>query len=150
MELWKSIRQRVLRDGVSIRQIQRETGLHHEKIRKILSHSSPPRLACPPRAKPKIGPYPERIAAILEVDRESGLPKKQRHTAKWIFERIRIAAGYNDESYGRLLSRARIVFNHGVRVVGGARGGQHGGTALVQDGGHEAGRTATPPPSGTS
>ena len=29
--------------------------------------------------------------------------------------RICIATGYKDEAYGRLLSRARIVFNHGVR-----------------------------------
>jgi len=89
MELWKSIRQRVLRDGVSIRQIQRETGFHHHTIKKILAHSSPPPFACPERVKPKLGPYLERIAAILAADRESGLPKKQRHTAKRIFERLR-------------------------------------------------------------
>ena len=89
MELWNSIRQRALRDGVSIRQIQRETGLHHRTIKRILAHSSPPPFTCPPRPKPKLGPYLERIAAILAADRESGLPKKQRHTAKRIFERLR-------------------------------------------------------------
>jgi transposase len=36
--------------------------------------------------KPKIGPYLERIAGILESD--MALPKKQRHTAKRVFERI--------------------------------------------------------------
>lgn len=89
MELWTSIRRRVLRDGVSIRQIQRETGLHHQTIKKILAHSSPPPFAKRPREKPKLGPYVERIAAILAAEREEGLPKKQRHTAKRIFERIR-------------------------------------------------------------
>lgn len=91
MERWNSIRQRVLRDGVSIRQIQRETGLHFTTIKKILSHSSPPPFDCPERSKPKIGPYLERIAGILETDRT--MPKKQRHTAKRIFEVIR-EAGY--------------------------------------------------------
>lgn len=91
MEQWNSIRQRVLRDGVSIRQIQRETGLHFKTIKKILSQSSPPPFKSPERERPKIGPYLERIAEILESDR--ALPKKQRHTAKRIFERIR-EAGY--------------------------------------------------------
>ena len=79
MELWKSIRQRVLRDGVSIRQVQRETGLHHQTIKKILAHSSPPPFACPRRERPKLGPYMERISAILAAEREENLPKKQRH-----------------------------------------------------------------------
>jgi len=89
MELWNSIRRRVLREGVSIRQIQRETGLHYGSVKKILANSSPPPFACPAREKTKLGPYLERIAAILVADRESGLPKKQRHRAKRIFERLR-------------------------------------------------------------
>lgn len=89
MEQWNRIRQRVLRDGVSIRQVQRETGLHHDTIKKILSLSSPPGFRCPARDKPKLGGYVERIAAILEADKADGLPAKQRHTAKRIFERLR-------------------------------------------------------------
>jgi transposase len=86
MEKWCDIRQRVLRDGVSIRQIQRETGLHFETIKKVLTHSSPPQFRLPERPKPKIGPYLGRISDILDSDRE--LPRKQRHTAKRIFERL--------------------------------------------------------------
>ena len=40
-----------------------------------------------PRLKPKIGAYLEQIAQIIEEDK--ALPKKQRHTAKRIYERIR-------------------------------------------------------------
>jgi len=40
-----------------------------------------------PRPKPKICPYLERIAQIIEQDKF--LPKKQRHTAKRIYERTR-------------------------------------------------------------
>lgn len=89
MEQWKRVRERVLRDGESIREVQRDTGLHFNTVKKMLAHSSPPSFACPPREKPKLGPYVERIAAILASDVESGLPKKQRHTAKRIFERLR-------------------------------------------------------------
>ena len=87
MEQWCRIRQRVLREGVSIREIQRETGLHFETVKKILEHPSPPEFQCPDRPRPKIGAYLGRISEILEADRD--LPKKQRHTAKRIFERIR-------------------------------------------------------------
>ncbi len=86
MEKWCEIRQRVLRDGVSIRQIQRETGFHFETVKKILVHPSPPEFQTPDRPKTKIGPYLEGIAGIIHSDRE--LPRKQRHTAKRIFQRL--------------------------------------------------------------
>lgn len=88
MELWNSIRQRVLREKVSIRQIQRETGLHFNTIKKILEESKPPAFKCPERKKPKIGPYLDRIASFLQVEKDENWPKKQRHTAKRIFERL--------------------------------------------------------------
>ena len=91
MELWTKIRLQVEREGVSIREIQRQTGLHFNTIKKILAHSSPPEFQSPERNKPKIGPYWERIAGILYSDKS--MPKKQRHTAKKIFEVIQ-SEGY--------------------------------------------------------
>ena len=54
---------------------------------KFLSHPEPPgyRLS-QPCAKRKTGPYVERIKQIIKDDKK--IPKKQRHTAKWIFERL--------------------------------------------------------------
>ena len=95
MERWCKIRQRVLREGESIRQVQRETGLHFQTMKRILTHSSPPAFRCPERPRPKTGPYLERIKGILDADKD--LPRKQRHTAKRIFEVIReegYAGGY--------------------------------------------------------
>ena len=92
MDKWCSIRHRVLREGVSIREIQRETGLHFNTIKRILSHPEPPSFQCPARPKPKIGPFLEHIAAILDADKS--MHKKQRHTAKRIFEVI-AAEGYS-------------------------------------------------------
>ncbi len=89
MEQWNRIRQRVLRDGVSIRQIQRETGFHHETVKKILACSSPPPFASGARDKPKLGAYVDRISAILQSEKDEHIPQKQRHTAKRIFERLR-------------------------------------------------------------
>jgi len=91
MELWNKIRMQVTRDGLSIREIQRQTGLHFTTIKRILAHSSPPEFAFPERPKPKIGPYLERIAGILKADKS--MHKKQRQTTIKIFEVIQ-AEGY--------------------------------------------------------
>jgi transposase len=87
MEQWLEIRKRVLREGVSKRQILRETGMHWTTLEKILQHSCPPdyqRTQIP--HKPKMGPYLERVRQILEEDRY--VHKKQRHTAKRIWQRL--------------------------------------------------------------
>ena len=87
MEEWLAIRRRVLVEGVSKREILRETGLHWQTLEKILEHSSPPGYRLQePRERPKLGPFLPRIHQILKDDRE--MPRKQRHTAKRIFERL--------------------------------------------------------------
>ena len=88
MEQWKEIRLKVLRGEASKRGILRQTGMHWKTLEKILEFSEPPgyRMRCE-RMKPKLGPFVGRIADILEADRE--VPRKQRHTARRIYERIR-------------------------------------------------------------
>ena len=88
MDWWTKIRLEVLRREASKREVLRREGIHWETLKKILEHSEPPGYRKrQDRRKPKIGPYLERIAQILEEDK--GFPKKQRHTAKRIYERIR-------------------------------------------------------------
>jgi transposase len=88
MKWWTKIRLEVLEGQTSKREILRREGIHWETLKKILEHSEPPGYRIDtPRPKPKIGPYLERIAQIIEADRD--LPKKQRHTAKRIYERIK-------------------------------------------------------------
>ena len=88
MDWWTKIRLEVLRGETSKREILRREGIHWETLRKILEHSEPPGYRIEtPRPKPKIGPYLERIAQIIKADK--ALPKKQRHTAKRIYERIK-------------------------------------------------------------
>jgi transposase len=88
MDQWTDIRFRVLRHKESKRKVLRETGMHWRTLEKILQHSEPPGYTLKrERPKPKIGPFLDRIADILESDKE--VPKKQRHTAKRIYERIK-------------------------------------------------------------
>ena len=93
MQQWNDIRQRVLVQGVSKREILRETGMHWTTLEKILTHSSPPGYrASQPRHRPKLGPHVDWIGQILELDKSA--PRKQRHTAKRIFDRLVDERGY--------------------------------------------------------
>lgn len=93
MEQWTEIRRRVLTGEISKRQACQEYDLHWQTLQKILSSEEPPgfRLKSP-RAKPRLGPFLPIIHQILEADRSA--PRKQRHTATRIVERLRAEHGY--------------------------------------------------------
>src|ERR1035438_4054973 len=78
MENWSEIRRGVLVEGVSRRQILRETGMHWRTLRKMLKHSEPPGYQqSKPRTKKKLEAYVRRIEQILKEDQ--AMPRKQRH-----------------------------------------------------------------------
>ena len=88
MEWWTKIRLEVSREESTKREILRREGIGWDTLKKVLEHPEPPGYRLKePRPKPRIGPYLERIAQIIEEDK--ALPKKQRHTAKRIYDRIR-------------------------------------------------------------
>lgn len=97
MEQWAEIRRRVLVEGLSKREACKTFKLHWKTLQKMLSHAEPPgyRRAKPPR-RPKIEPVLPIIHQILETDRSA--PKKQRHTAKRIWERLRDEHGFTGKS----------------------------------------------------
>ena len=81
-------------DGLSERAAARFFGIDRKTVSKILKHSVPPgyRRSKPP-VRPKLDPFlPFIIDQILEADR--ALPRKQRHTAHRIFERLRDEHGF--------------------------------------------------------
>ena len=85
MDQWIELRRKICNQEVSLRQLERETGIHRQTLRKIRDHSEPPGYRRSKAiAKSKIGPYLDRIKAILRADKEA--PKKQRHTSKKIWE----------------------------------------------------------------
>ena len=88
VDLYVRVRRACMVEGMSSREAARVFGLHRDTVRKMLEHSVPPgyRRQSPPR-RPKLDPYRGVIDRILEEDRS--LPKKQRHTAKRIYERLR-------------------------------------------------------------
>ena len=93
VDMYLRVRRAVMVEGMSIREAAREFGLHRDTVRKMLTYSAPPgyRRQSAPR-RPKLEPFTGVIDRILEKDH--GVPRKQRHTAKRIFERIRDEYGF--------------------------------------------------------
>ena len=92
MEQWARVRRKILVDGQSKRSVMSEEGLHWESLQKMLSHSRPPGYRRLNKRVRKIDGYVEWIRQIMDADRE--VPRKQRHTAKRIFDRLKIERGY--------------------------------------------------------
>jgi transposase len=94
MEKWAEIRRRVLVDGQSKRSVCREFDIHWDTLRKVLGHPQPPGYRrSGPRPRPKLEPFLGVIHQILGDDQKA--PRKQRHTAVRIFERLRDEHGYD-------------------------------------------------------
>ena len=114
MKWWTDIRRKVLVEQVSKRQVMAEYGIHARTLEKILSNPEPPGYRMnTPRPKPVIGPFRGRIEEILKQDR--GVPRKQRHTAKRIFDRLKdegYAGGYTQvkDAVRELKGRLKEVY----------------------------------------
>ena len=97
MELWTEVRRRVLTGEIGKRAACRQYQLHWQTLEKILGHVEPPGYrTAKSRKRPKMEPFLPRIAEILEADRRA--PKKQRHTAQRVFDRL-VAEHAFDGSY---------------------------------------------------
>jgi len=93
VELYARVRRAVQVEGKSERQVAREYGLARETVRKMLQYSIPPGYRRQqPAKRPKLDPWVGVIDVILQEDRER--PRKQRHTAKRIHERLREEHGF--------------------------------------------------------
>ena len=93
MELYAAVRRSVYVEGLSERAAARRFGLARETVRKMLRDRRPPgyRRAQPVR-RPKLDAFTGIIDQILREDQSR--PKKQRHTAKRIGERLRAEYGF--------------------------------------------------------
>jgi len=88
------VRRMYFREKLSKHEISRRTGIDRRTIKKMLEYSSPPGYRQQkPRPKKKLGPFIPIIDQILESDRKA--PRKQRHTAKRILDRLKSEHGYD-------------------------------------------------------
>ena len=93
VDVYLRVRRGVMVEGMSIREASRVFGLHRDTVRKMLAYSAPPgyRRQTSPR-RPKLEPYTGVIDRILDDDHR--VPRKQRHTAQRIYERLRDEYGF--------------------------------------------------------
>jgi len=87
VELFEQIRRDREREGLSIRALAERHGVHRRTVRQALAAAlPPPRMRPERRPAPKLGRYRPLIDSWLLADREA--PRKQRHTAKRIWQRL--------------------------------------------------------------
>jgi transposase len=93
VDLYARVRRACHVEGMSQRQAARLFGIDPKTVAKMLRFSVPPgyRRSKPP-ARPKLDAFTGRIDRILEEDR--GRPRKQRHTARRVFQRLRAEHGF--------------------------------------------------------
>jgi transposase len=103
---WSYIRRRILRDGVSIRQVVRESGINRKTVRKMLDHALPKPYGPRDRRYPKLGPHTASVQRMLREN--ATLPPSARLSVKAIYEHIRDEEGFSG-SYGSVKDYARPI-----------------------------------------
>ncbi|BEL12836.1 hypothetical protein Q0Z83_110270 [Actinoplanes sichuanensis] len=121
MELFERIRRdRRLEPEISQRELARRYGVHRRTVREAL-HSPVP----PPRKKPSktrasvLGPAMDWIDAMLREDLSA--PRKQRHTARRIYDRLRVEYDFNLACYSTVCT---YVNKRRAEILADAREGR--------------------------
>lgn len=93
VEIYARVRHAVLIEGISERAAAERFGINARTVSKMLKFSVPPGyVRTKPPFRPKLDAFCGVIDAILAADKDR--PKKQRHTAKRVFERLRDEHGF--------------------------------------------------------
>jgi transposase len=93
VELYAQVRYAVQIEGLSKRAAARRFGIDPRTVGKMMSFSVPPGyVRTKPPVRPKLDPFIAIMDKILADDK--GRPKKQQHTSKRIFERLRDEHGF--------------------------------------------------------
>lgn len=138
VELYAQVRRYVAVDHNSQRAAARHFGISRDMVAKMLENAQPPGYRrSAPVLRPKLDPFLAWIHTTLKEDQQKN--RKQRHTARRIFERLRDEHGYlggytvvkdvvrEHERHHRDMfvplvhppGHAQVDFGEGVVVVGG-------------------------------
>ena len=94
MDLYLKVRRAHFQDGLSGRRIALDFGISRDSVSKMLAYSEPPgyRRTAPVK-RPRLDGFTDQIDQWLLEDKVR--PRKQRHTAKRVFERLRDECGFS-------------------------------------------------------
>src|SRR5947207_4789283 len=87
VELFEQIRREYEFGVGTVQGVARRFGVHRRLVREAPGSAVPTERAAAPRARPRTAPVTAFVDAVLEADRRA--PRKQRHTAHRIYERLR-------------------------------------------------------------
>jgi len=87
VELFAEIRREYQFGVGTIKGVARKLGIHRRQVRQALADARPPERTYAARARPVLTPVQALIDEILAADRTA--PRKQRHTARRIHDRLR-------------------------------------------------------------
>ena len=94
VDIYAKVRRAVMVEGLSERGAARQFGLSRKTVSKMIRHTLPPGYQRKgPPVSPKLGPFVGIIEQILLTDHD--VLKKQRHTARRIYERLRDEHGFS-------------------------------------------------------
>lgn len=108
VELFEAIRRDYRREQLSIRALADKYRVHRRTVRQALASALPSPRRSYPRSLPAIGPWMAVIDEWLVVDK--GAPRKQRHTARRIWQRLGAEHGavVSEVTVTRYVRRRRI------------------------------------------
>jgi hypothetical protein len=107
VEQFERIRREHREEEVSIRELARRHAVHRRVVRQALASAVPPPRQSSPQARPTSGRHDATIARWLTEDR--AVHRKQRHTARRIWERLVVEEGatVSEPTVRRAVARRR-------------------------------------------
>lgn len=108
MEQFERIRRDARDEGMSIRALASKHNVHRRAVRQALADATPPVRKAPERGAPVLGAHEATIRRWLTEDLDA--PKKQRHTARRIWQRLMEEEGavVAESSVRNVVARLRV------------------------------------------
>ena len=117
MELYERIRRDNRDEGLGIRALAARHHVHRRNVREALASATPPGRKAPEREAPALGPWTMLIRAWLVADRDA--PRKQRHTARRVHQRLVAEYGANlaESTVRAYVAQVNFELDNTLRVV---------------------------------
>lgn len=117
VELYERIRKDSRDEGLGIRALAEGHRVHRRVVRQALASATPPARKVAERESPALGPWTTLIRAWLVADREA--PRKQRHTARRVHQRLVAEYGANlaESTVRAYVARVNLELDNTLRSV---------------------------------